>query len=149
MRISDWRSDVCSSDLSFAESEEGEGTSFAIYLPVHRAETRKRAAQAPETKGELWGTGTVLLVEDEAMVRAVAERALTRHGYKVLTAENGEAARAILAREEKDALMITDVVLPTTEVPTTHPQARKQHPNRPHLYTSATAEQTNGEPERE
>ena len=74
----------------FADSEEGQGTSFTIYLPVHRAE----AAPRPETKkkeavGELWGSGTILLVEDEAMVRAVAERALTRHGYTVLTAENG------------------------------------------------------------
>src|SRR3546814_11136583 len=81
----------------FAESEEGEGTSFAIYLPVHRAETRKRAAQAPETTGELWGTGTVLLVEAEARVRAVAGRALTRHGYKGLTAGNGEAGPEKLA----------------------------------------------------
>src|SRR3546814_10094169 len=127
MRISDWRSDVCSSDLSFAESEEGEGTSFAIYLPVHRAETRKRAAQAPETKGELWGTGTVLLVEDEAMVRAVAERELTRNSYKVPTAENGEAALALIVREEKLDLTISDVVMPTMDGPTTVRHDRQTH----------------------
>ena len=48
----------------------------------------------------LWGSGTVLLVEDEPMVRSVAERALTRHGYTVITADNGEDALEILARNE-------------------------------------------------
>ena len=74
------------------------GTSFTIYLPVHRAQPGEAPARAKakEKAGELWGTGTVLVVEDEDMVRAVAERALTRHGYTVLVAENGEAALEIL-----------------------------------------------------
>jgi two-component system cell cycle sensor histidine kinase/response regulator CckA len=127
----------------FAESEEGVGTSFSIYLPVHRAEVKKRPVRekVAETKGELWGTGTILLVEDEAMVRAVAERALTRHGYKVLTAENGEAALEILGREEKVDLMISDVVMPTMDGPTTVRHARKTHPNLPILFISGYAEE--------
>src|SRR3546814_15591409 len=91
MRISDWSSDVCSSDLGgyiFAESEPGHGASFTIYLPVHAArEGAERPAVPPGSKAqgnELWGVGTILLVEDEATVRAVAERALVRKGYRVV-----------------------------------------------------------------
>jgi two-component system cell cycle sensor histidine kinase/response regulator CckA len=91
--------------------------------------------------GELWGSGTILLVEDEAMVRAVAERALARHGYTVLTAENGEAALEILAREDKIDLMISDVVMPTMDGPTTVRTARKSHPDLPILFISGYAEE--------
>ena len=127
----------------FAESEEGQGTSFTIYLPVHRAEPSPRAGRgkAKERASELWGSGTILLVEDEAMVRAVAERALTRHGYTVLTAENGEAALEILAREKSIDLMISDVVMPTMDGPTTARAARKTHPDLPILFISGYAEE--------
>jgi two-component system cell cycle sensor histidine kinase/response regulator CckA len=125
----------------FAESEVGKGTSFTIYLPVHRAEAMKPAAKARAGTGELWGSGTILLVEDETMVRAVAERALTRHGYTVLTAENGEAALEILEREEKVDLMISDVVMPTMDGPTTVREARKTRPELPILFISGYAEE--------
>ncbi|MBA3676334.1 MAG: response regulator [Sphingosinicella sp.] len=127
----------------FAESEPGEGASFVIYLPVFRAlgkiETAK--GKAKPTTGELWGTATILLVEDEAMVRAVAERALTRHGYTVLTAENGEAALEILEREGHVDLLISDVVMPTMDGPTTVKLARKTHPDLPILFISGYAEE--------
>jgi len=127
----------------FAESEPRKGTSFSIYLPVHqsRAEESPRRAKEKPDSGELWGTGTILLVEDENMVRAVAERALTRHGYTVLTAENGEAALEILAREERVDLMISDVVMPTMDGPTTVREARKTHPDLPILFISGYAEE--------
>jgi two-component system cell cycle sensor histidine kinase/response regulator CckA len=126
----------------FAESEEGEGTSFTIYLPVHRAEAVQPAVKGrKEAPGELWGTGTILLVEDEAMVRAVAERALTRHGYTVLTAENGEAALELLGSGQSVDLMISDVVMPTMDGPTTVREARKTRPDLPILFISGYAEE--------
>jgi two-component system, cell cycle sensor histidine kinase and response regulator CckA len=127
----------------FADSDSGKGTSFTIYLPVHHAETQKASAPTKnkEDGGELWGSGTILLVEDETMVRAVAERALTRHGYTVLAAENGEAALEILSREEKVDLMISDVVMPTMDGPTTVREARKTHPDLPILFISGYAEE--------
>jgi two-component system cell cycle sensor histidine kinase/response regulator CckA len=125
----------------FADSEEGKGTWFDIYFPVHRAEVVKVEQVKKEPTPELWGTGTILLVEDEAMVRAVAERALTRHGYRVLTAENGEAALEILGSEPKVDLMISDVVMPTMDGPTTVREARKTHPDLPILFISGYAEE--------
>ncbi len=127
----------------FAESQIRKGTTFTIYLPVHRAQPGQPAVKvkAKDKAGELWGTGTILIVEDEAMVRAVAERALTRHGYTVLSAENGEAALEILAREPKVDLMISDVVMPTMDGPTTVRTARKGHPKLPILFISGYAEE--------
>jgi two-component system cell cycle sensor histidine kinase/response regulator CckA len=129
----------------FAESQLRKGTSFTIYLPVHRTRQSEAPARvkgkAKERPSELWGTGTVLLVEDEAMVRAVAERALTRQGYNVLVAENGEEALEILGREGKVDLLISDVVMPTMDGPTTVREARKMHPDLPILFISGYAEE--------
>jgi two-component system cell cycle sensor histidine kinase/response regulator CckA len=128
----------------FAESQLKKGTSFTIYLPVHHAqpgETRPAKEKTKEKPGELWGTGTVLVVEDEVMVRAVAERALARHGYTVLAAENGEAALEILQREGRVDLMISDVVMPTMDGPTTVRAARKLQPDLPILFMSGYAEE--------
>jgi len=127
----------------FAESQVRRGTTFTIYLPVHRAQPGETATRArrKEKAGELWGSGTVLVVEDEAMVRTVAERALTRNGYTVLTAEHGEAALEILAREKDIDLMISDVVMPTMDGPTMVRAARKTHPDLPILFMSGYAEE--------
>jgi two-component system cell cycle sensor histidine kinase/response regulator CckA len=125
----------------FAESKLGKGTSFVLYFPVHKAEAPKAARKPKESAGELWGSGTVLLVEDEATVRAVAERALARHGYTVLTAENGEAAIEILQREKRVDLMVSDVVMPTMDGPTTARAAREIQPDLPILFISGYAEE--------
>jgi two-component system cell cycle sensor histidine kinase/response regulator CckA len=126
----------------FADSKVGEGTRFTIYLPAHEVEvkaSRSRAAKPQES--ELWGTGTVLLVEDEPMVRTVAERALTRHGYKVLTANNGEDALEILNRGETIDLLVSDVVMPLMDGPTMVREARKEFPELPILFMSGYAEE--------
>ncbi|NJC33218.1 two-component system cell cycle sensor histidine kinase/response regulator CckA [Sphingomonas jejuensis] len=127
----------------FAESEVGEGTRFVIYLPVHKAETASAPAPLKE-KGraaELWGSGTILLVEDEDMVRAVAERALSRHGYKVLTAAHGEEALEILEDGAEIDLLVTDVMMPTMDGPTLVRHARERMPHLPILFMSGYAEE--------
>jgi two-component system, cell cycle sensor histidine kinase and response regulator CckA len=127
----------------FAESEQGEWTSFDIYLPVHRDEagaTRARKADKAK-KNELWGSGTVLLVEDEPMVRSVAERALIRHGYTVITADNGEDALEIVARNEPIDLLISDVVMPGMDGPTMVRKARESRPDLKILFMSGYAEE--------
>jgi two-component system cell cycle sensor histidine kinase/response regulator CckA len=127
----------------FADSTVGQGTRFVIYLPVHRedAVAGKPRKLGKAKKDELWGTGTVLLVEDEPMVRTVAERALTRHGYTVVTADNGEDALAILAQGEPITLLISDVVMPGMDGPTMVREARKSRPDLKILFMSGYAEE--------
>jgi two-component system, cell cycle sensor histidine kinase and response regulator CckA len=127
----------------FAESEPGEWTSFDIYLPVHREEAGAARTRKSEKakKDELWGSGTVLLVEDEPMVRSVAERALTRHGYTVITADNGEDALGVLAKGEQIDLLISDVVMPGMDGPTMVREARQSRPELKILFMSGYAEE--------
>jgi two-component system cell cycle sensor histidine kinase/response regulator CckA len=127
----------------FADSKVGEGARFVIYLPVHREEVgaRRSARAAKPKESELWGTGTILLVEDEPMVRGVAERALTRHGYRVITADNGEGALEVLAAGEEIDLLISDVVMPGMDGPTMVAEARKDRPDLKILFMSGYAEE--------
>jgi two-component system cell cycle sensor histidine kinase/response regulator CckA len=126
----------------FADSPPGEGARFSIYLPVHAAGPVVRApTRAAAKPTETWGTGTVLLVEDEHMVRAVAERALTRQGYSVLTAEHGEAALELLATSGRPDLLISDVVMPTMDGPTMVAKVRERYPDLPVIFMSGYAEE--------
>ncbi len=127
----------------FADSKVGEGTRFVIYLPAHREEkpAGRTRSVGKTKKDELWGSGTVLLVEDEPMVRSVAERALTRHGYNVMTADNGEDALEILRSGEPIDLLISDVVMPGMDGPTMVREARKTWPHLKILFMSGYAEE--------
>ena len=91
--------------------------------------------------GDLWGQGTVLLVEDEDMVRAVAERALARQGYTVVSAEHGEAALELLETIDRPDLLISDVVMPTMDGPTMVRRVRERYPDLPVLFMSGYAEE--------
>ncbi|HVL79210.1 MAG TPA: response regulator [Sphingomicrobium sp.] len=127
----------------FADSKVGKGTRFVIYLPAYReeAEAKKARRGALPRDNELWGTETVLLVEDEPMVRTVAERALTRHGYKVVAASSGEEALEIIGRGDEIHLMISDVVMPGMDGPATVAEARKTRPELKILFMSGYAEE--------
>ena len=129
----------------FAASPAGKGATFTMYLPVHAAvaaaPVRAPAPRAPAKPAETWGTGTILLVEDEDMVRAVAERALARQGYSVLTAENGEAALDLIAASGRPDLLISDVVMPVMDGPTMVRRVRERYPDLPILFMSGYAEE--------
>ena len=128
----------------FADSVPGQGTTFNIYLPVHVAtasEPEKATIRSAPPRRTAWGTGTILLVEDEDMVRAVAERALSRQGYTVLTASDGEQGLEVLDRTEKVDLLISDVVMPNMDGPAMVREARAARPDLPVLFMSGYAEE--------
>ena len=95
-------------------SEAGRGTTFKVYLPeleIASAKTDTAVVEAPMPSG----SETILLVEDEDVVRGLAATILEQSGYKVLTASRGEEAiRLCLQRAEPIHLLLTDVVMPET-----------------------------------
>jgi hypothetical protein len=94
-------------------SEVGIGTTFKIYLPVAPTTEVSATAPASQAPAELQGSETVLVVEDEAPLRALTERILRRYGYTVLLAANGEEAqRACTEHQGPIHAVLMDVVMP-------------------------------------
>jgi two-component system cell cycle sensor histidine kinase/response regulator CckA len=95
-------------------SEPGHGTTFKIYLPELAGAAQKTEAAAVEASIPR-GSETILLVEDENVVRGLARKILEHAGYEVLEANRGEeAVRLSLERAGPIDLLLTDVVMPET-----------------------------------
>ncbi len=96
-------------------SEPGNGTTFNIYLPVSQNNDASPDTDV-EIPSNLHGTETILIVEDNAQVRSITCGILESYGYKILVAENGMDAIAILKKHKKQVqLILTDVVMPVMD----------------------------------
>ncbi len=97
----------------WVSSEMGIGTTFTIYFPEVKAEIKDSEPVSKNSSKSLEGNETILLVEDEDMVRDMAVRILKERGYTVLASARGEEAIA-LSRKYKSPihLMVTDIVMP-------------------------------------
>jgi signal transduction histidine kinase len=118
------------------DSEPGNGTTFRIYLPQtgERIDGRSR----PERRNMPTGTETVLVVEDEPMVRAMTAQVLVGQGYTVLEASNGVEAVSLAevhVGEEID-LLFTDMVMPLLGGRQTARHISQMLPGIKVLYTS-------------
>ncbi len=95
-----------------ARSEPGRGTTFRLYFPRAAMPVRPATA-ASEPASALPRTSTILLVEDEASVRALARRVLERAGYQVLEARTGAGALVAWEAHAGDVdLLLTDLMMP-------------------------------------
>jgi two-component system, cell cycle sensor histidine kinase and response regulator CckA len=122
-----------------AYSEPEKGTNFRIYLP--------RAAGAPETRTQteapaqyVKGSESILLVEDEQVLRGLTAELLESEGYKVVPAQNAQAAISIMSEPGVSIdLLLTDVILPGISGTELVSLLRASRPNLKVLYMSGYA----------
>ncbi len=124
------------------QSAPGEGTCFDIYLPRSAsAEAEKASALlapadhrelAPSRRGE-----TILLVDDEALVRRIGRTLLSKLGYEILEAADGlEALEICRERGESVSLVLLDLTMPNLSGKETFARLRETHPDLPVLICS-------------
>ncbi|HBB86528.1 MAG TPA: hypothetical protein DC047_02805 [Blastocatellia bacterium] len=116
-------------------SEEGKGTSFKVYLPQLDDGTKQSTTSVVEPE-RVGGSETVLLVEDEDMVRNLACELLQESGYRVFTASGGEEAVQLFKKHKKIDLLITDVIMPKMSGKEVADRLRKLHPKTKVLFMS-------------
>jgi CheY-like chemotaxis protein len=118
------------------ESEPGQGSTFRVFLPVSGEEVPRqldKAAPGPE----IAGGGTVLLVEDEEMVRNMAAAMLNRLGFSVLVAKDGvEAVQVFRQRQERIRFVLCDLTMPRMNGWETLRALRKLAPGIPVILAS-------------
>ncbi|KIC37546.1 ATP-binding response regulator [Leisingera sp. ANG-M7] len=137
----------------FVDSVKGHGTQFTLFFPVYKQQAEQLAAEKPEAAADKaaaaqHGEGVVLLVEDEAPVRAFASRALRMRGYTVLEAESAEDALRTLEDPGLTVdVFVTDVVMPGMDGPSWVREALKERPDTRVVFVSGYAEGAFGEAE--
>lgn len=95
-------------------SELGQGATLCIYLPRHLGEAGEEDLPLPDdgSAAAAPGSKTILVVDDEPLVRMVTVEVLSDLGYSVLEAEDGPSALRVLAAYPELDLLVTDVGLP-------------------------------------
>ena len=129
------------------ESEEGRGTTFRIFFPGANG----TVASAPTVAAALpypGGKETILLVEDESLVRRTLSRFLLRLGYVVIEAEDGEKATTLFAEQRAAIdLLLTDMVMPRLGGAELFTRLRRERPGLKVLFMSGYAENAAAQPD--
>ena len=126
-------------------SQPGEGARFRVLLPRSRraASAAEARREGPPSEAPAGGRGeTILLVEDEAPVRSVTSRALTRFGYRVLEAPDAATAEELFRSEPAVRLVLSDVGLPDLDGVALAERLRALRPETPVVFTSGHSDTT-------
>jgi PAS domain S-box-containing protein len=116
-------------------SEPGLGTTVKVYLPL--TDVGEHVPIEPEQRQIPGGRESVLVVEDDVMVRQLARRTLEGLGYSVLEANSGSEALILLEKGSPSVeLILIDVVMPGLSAKALTDRVRRSHPNLPLLFMS-------------
>ncbi|OPY72623.1 MAG: Blue-light-activated protein [Syntrophorhabdus sp. PtaU1.Bin058] len=95
------------------ESSEGRGTKFSLYLPLPADRMQKKAAQEKAQNSEILKGKTVLVVDDEDIIRELLKRTLTETGARVLEAGNGsDCLKTFQDHVDEIRVIILDMIMP-------------------------------------
>jgi PAS domain S-box-containing protein len=132
----------------WVSSEPGLGTTFKLYLPHtdDEAAPTEQEAVSP-ARVQTSGHETILVAEDEAVVREMVVASLERLGYRVVAASTGEEAVRLIDRlgDEID-LLLSDVVMPGMNGPDLYDRARRTRPDLPAIFMSGYTALSMGRP---
>ncbi len=115
-------------------SAPGKGTTFKVYFPRHAEESHRPAEAARVAIPR--GSERVLVVDDDAGIRAVAHRALKKHGYRLLEAARPSDALKLLEAEREIELLLTDIIMPEMTGPELASRVRQASPRAQVLFMS-------------
>jgi two-component system cell cycle sensor histidine kinase/response regulator CckA len=94
-------------------SEPGKGTTFDIFFPVEKSEDPAEQQKTSTDGAVLGGNETILIVEDEPVLREMGRAILEQYGYRILEAGNGKEALEVWRQSANDIhLLLTDMVMP-------------------------------------
>ncbi len=120
-------------------STRGEGTTFRVLLPV-AAKTAAGTDDKPASSG-IGGSGTVLVVDDELVVRKLAAASLERHGYQVITAEDGlQGVERFAESHDRLSIVLLDMTMPVMSGEEALRRIRRIDPKIPVVLSSGYSE---------
>ncbi|SHI39255.1 two-component system, cell cycle sensor histidine kinase and response regulator CckA [Palleronia salina] len=128
----------------FVQSEVGKGTMFSLYFPAHDGQADRSASAGAHVRAQPTDReARILLVEDEAPVRAFAARALRLRGHHVIEAENAERALDIAADGSLEIdIFVTDIIMPGRDGPSWVREALEERPDTGVIFVSGYAEES-------
>jgi PAS domain S-box-containing protein len=123
-------------------SKAGQGTAFQLLFPALAEAARKGKEKKRNPSNAFHGTGTVLVVDDEAMVRDISKRMLEKTGFNVLTAEDGEHALEVYSENADDVIcVILDLTMPRMDGEQCLQELRRLHEDVRVILASGYSEQ--------